>query len=175
MSLPVRCVLVASLLLVCGSLLSRGDQPPAGEVKLDVVKWKAFQEALKSNRGKIVVVDLWGWFCLPCKKEFPHLVELHRKYRDKGVAAVSLSLDQIEDKAKTLKFLQGQSATFANYLLDEEPKVWQDHYDINGPPAVFVYDRTGKLAGRFDYNDPDKQFTYPDVEKLVRKLVSDTK
>jgi len=100
---------------------------------------------------------------------------VHRKYRDKGVVAMSLSTDDAEDKGNVLKFLKSKSATFANYLLDEDAKIWQDHFAIKGPPAVFVYDRSGKIAGRFDSEDPDKEFTYADVEKLVRKLVSDAK
>ena len=58
-----------------------------------------------------------------------------------------------------------------SYLLDEEDtKVWQDHWDMGGPPAVFVYGRDGKLARRF-VNDFQNTFTYADVEKYVKTLL----
>ena len=129
------------------------------------------EEALRQQKGKVVVMDLWGDFCIPCKKEFPHLIELHHKYAKDGMTAVSLSLDPVEDKGKALKFLQEKNAAFPNYLLDEDAKIWQEHFDIYGQPAVMVYGTDGKLAGRFDHNDANKQYTYDDVEKLVQKLL----
>jgi len=94
---------------------------------------------------------------------------MHEKYAGKGVACVSVSVDAAEDKDDVLAFLKKQKATLTNYLLDEKQKVWQQHFDILGPPAVLVYDQQGKLAKRFT---PEEDFTYADVEKLVQKLLS---
>lgn len=84
---------------------------------------------------------------------------------------MSVSVDELEDKEKALKFLQKQEAAFANYILDEKAEVWQDHWGFIGPPAVFVFAPDGKMAGRFDHNDPDKRYTYKDVRNLVVKLL----
>ncbi len=149
----------------------------AGAIKLRVVKHKQFLDELKKLRGKVVVVDVWGEFCLPCKQEFPHLVALHRKYAGSGVVCVSVSVDEPDDakaRERALAFLKAKGATFPNYLIDEKAQVWQDHFDINGPPAVFVYGRDGSLAGRFDHNDVNKQYTYADVEKCVRGALART-
>jgi thiol-disulfide isomerase/thioredoxin len=145
-------------------------QPPAA-IKLVVVKKKGWEDALKAMKGKVVVVDVWADWCIPCKQEFPNLVELHRRFAKAGLVCVSVSLDEAEKQAAPLKFLKAKGATFPNYLLDEPADTWQKIFDINGPPAVFVYQRDGKLARRFDYNDPDKQYTYADVQKLVQKLL----
>ncbi len=97
---------------------------------------------------------------------------MHKKYARDGVACVSVSVDQVEDKERALKFLKAKGATFANYLLDEDnPSVWQEYWDTNGPPAVFVYDPAGKLARAFR-NGPEEHYTYDDVETFVRKLLS---
>jgi hypothetical protein len=91
------------------------------------------------------------------------------------VVCVSVSVDEPDDakaRVRALEFLKAKGAAFPNYLLDENAQVWQDHFDINGPPAVFVYGRDGSLAGRFDHNDVNKQYTYRDVETLVRKVLS---
>jgi len=95
---------------------------------------------------------------------------MHKKYAKAGLVCMSLSVDQVEDRAKALKFLQAKGATFANYLLDEEPKIWQDHWDLAGPPVVLVYGSDGQLARRF-VNDATSEYTYADVEKLVQKLL----
>jgi thiol-disulfide isomerase/thioredoxin len=163
-------LLAAPLLLVPALQGGKGK-----EINLQVVEHKQLLGELKKLRGKVVVVDIWGEFCLPCKQEFPHLVALHRKYGKDGVVCVSVSVDEPDDReahARALKFLKAKGAAFPNYLVDEKAAVWQDHFDINGPPAVFVYGPDGALAGRFDHNDVNKSYSYADVEKLVRKVLS---
>lgn len=96
---------------------------------------------------------------------------MHTKYARDGVVCVSLSVDELPEREATLKFLKSKKATFANYLLNEEVGVWQEKLKITGPPAVFVFDRDGKVAARFDTNDSAKEFTYADVEQVVKKLL----
>ncbi len=163
-----RFIIIAAALGFLAPLAHPKDPP---EITLEVVKQKGYADTLQRLRGKVVVVDVWGDFCIPCKKEFPHLVELHEKYAGRGVACVSVSLDQLDAKAAALKFLIKEKASFTNILLDEPPKVWQEIFDIYGPPAVLVFDKAGKLAARFDHNDIDKSYTHADVEKAVAKLL----
>ena len=146
-------------------------QEKAPEITLRLIKHKKFLEAIQSHPGHVVVVDFWGEFCLPCKQEFPKLVELHQRCGKHKVVCISASVDEVENNEEALKFLKATKATFPNYLIDDEAQIWQDHWDFIGPPAVFVVDQKGKLAGRFDHNDPNKKYTYADVEKLVQKLL----
>src|SRR5262249_3903876 len=135
---------------------------------VQVVKYDALQDTIKQFRGKVVVVDYWADFCVICKKEFPHLVEMQRKYAD-DLAAVSVSLDdpsQEEALDKVKRFLQAKNATFTNLILDEKPEFWQKKLGFDGPPAVFVYDRTGALKKVFK-----GAFTYEDIERLVKELM----
>jgi thiol-disulfide isomerase/thioredoxin len=150
------------------------DPPPAGagDVKLQVVKYDRLVEEVRAARGKVVVVDAWATYCLPCKKEFPNLVRLHQELAREGLVCMSVSVDKREKEAAALKFLQAQGATFANFLLDEDPAVWQAKWNLQGVPAVFVFDRRGRRAAKFNADDPDHPFTYADVEKLVRQLLS---
>jgi hypothetical protein len=98
-------------------------------------------------------------------------VQLHQKYAKDGLVCVSVSVDPDGQQGDALKFLQKQKATFANYWIDEKETFWQEKLEINGPPAVFVFDRQGKRAAKFDTNDPDKTYTYDDIEKLVQRLL----
>jgi hypothetical protein len=98
-------------------------------------------------------------------------VQLHQKYAKDGLIAMSVSVDAPEQQGDALKFLQKQQATFANYWIDEKEEFWQGKLEISGPPAVFVFDRQGKRAAKFDTNDPDKTYTYDDIEKLVQMLL----
>jgi thiol-disulfide isomerase/thioredoxin len=151
---------------------ARAADPPA-TVDLRVVKYDALTDAIKAQKGKVVVVDVWADFCPPCKKEFPNLVALHQRYAKDGLVCISVAVDAPKRRDDALKFLTKTNATFANFLIDEKPEVWQDKWKINGPPAVFVFGRDGKRAGKFDSNDPDQHYTYEDIEKLVKDLLRD--
>src|SRR5262249_25378624 len=75
------------------------------EATLKLAKFADVEAHIKKQKGKVVVVDLWATWCVPCKREFPGLVALHGKYAAQGVACISLSLDDPDDKDKAKKFL----------------------------------------------------------------------
>jgi len=150
---------------------------PGADVKLEALTFDAFKARLAragSQNFKYTLVDAWSTTCGPCKENFPHLVEMHRKYAGKGLQVVSLSLDDKAD-AKALdaarKFLREKKATFLNVLLDEEFGVGFEKLDINAIPAVFVFGPDGKLVKRFTMDDPNHQFTYEQVETYVSALL----
>jgi thiol-disulfide isomerase/thioredoxin len=149
---------------------SSGEEKPS-EIKLEVVKYGQLQDALKAKRGQVIVMDVWASWCVPCKEEFPHLVELHQRHAKDGVVCVSVSLDNPKQRDTALAFLKSKGAAFPNYLLDEGEAGW-DKLDLKSIPAVFVYDREGKLARKFTGDDPDNQFTYADVTKFVQEQLA---
>lgn len=167
-------------LLIVGSVLGCG-QPNVPTVatevpvELKLITSPELEAAIQSQKGKIVVVDFWATWCKPCIKEFPRLVELHQRFQQDGVACISVSVDEEPDQEDALAFLRDQQARFLNYLLNEDATAWQDHWRIKGVPVVFVYGRDGQRVQKFDKDDPDNQFTYADVTKLVERLVSENK
>jgi thiol-disulfide isomerase/thioredoxin len=144
---------------------------PGPEVRLRPVSYRELGEFVKAQRGKVVVVDVWADFCVPCKCEFPNLVRLHERYAADGLVCVSVSVDDAAKHDAALAFLTRQRAAFTNYRLTDKAEVWQAAWKIAGPPAVFVFDRQGQRAARFDSEDERKPFTYDEVEALVRKLL----
>jgi len=143
------------------------------EVTLKDVKYPDLVAALKAQRDRVVVLDVWATYCVPCKKEFPHLVELHHQYVKDGLTCISVSVDETDQREAALKFLKAQKATFPNFLLNEEAAVWQEKWDLKSIPAVFVFGRDGKVAARFDNDDEAKPpFTYEEVEKKVKELLA---
>ena len=149
----------------------------AGEpVKFSPIKFDALKKHLAENpaKAKFTIIDAWASNCGPCKENFPHLVKMNEKYGPKGLAVISLSLDDIDDKA-ALKaaedFLKKKNATFANYYIDEEFGAGFEKLDISAIPAVFLFGPDGKEIRRFTMDDPDNQFTYDDVEKAVEAIL----
>ena len=147
--------------------VSRPDAAPEENRSVEVrdIPYTGLTQRIKDLRGQVIVVDFWADYCLPCKREFPNLVELHRKYSSAGFSAISVSLDDPHDseaRERVRSFLVKQQAAFANYILDEKPDLWQQKLKIQGPPCVFVFGRKGELRKRYDDG-----VDYKDVEAVV--------
>ncbi len=107
-------------------------------IDIQVVKFDGLEKAIAAAKGKVVVVDFWATFCIPCKKEFPNLVQLHKQYGPEKIACMSVTVDDPEDKDKALRFLNQQKATFANFLLDEPAEAYQKRYKFGAVPVAEV-------------------------------------
>jgi thiol-disulfide isomerase/thioredoxin len=153
--------------------------PPAASeagVTLEKVKYDALLKRIAANKdAKYTIVDAWATWCGPCKENFPHVVAMHQKFADKGLAVISLSFDdpanpkQVEE-AKA--FLNEKKAGFTNILLDEDEGVGFEKFNVNSIPAVFLFGPDGKEIKRFTMDDPNNQFTYDEVEKTVEDLLA---
>jgi thiol-disulfide isomerase/thioredoxin len=172
----VRKVSFAIALLTACFYLSAGAQEKAGEVTLQVVKYKGLKEAVLKHQGKVVLVDFWGDFCPPCKAAFPHTVELHNKFESKGLAVISVALDSLEDEpaevqGKVKRFLQKQKATFTNLLLDEPAEFWQAKFRMKegGPPCIYVFSRQGKWTQLYGKEDLEPAR----LDRLVEELLAE--
>lgn len=160
----------------------QADPPKAAaDIQLDVASWEETQAIIAEHKGKVVVIDLWSTFCVPCVKEFPNLVAIHEKYGD-DVVCLSLNCNYSglaphdKEKVAVLEFLTAQKATFRNLMNREEDTDLYKKVGIASIPVVQVYGRDGKLAKQFD-NEKDEYgkngFTYvehivPFVESLVK-------
>ena len=164
-----------------------GEETPATEsfsgdatVKVQYAGYDGVQELIKSHEGKVVVMDCWSTWCEPCKKEFPGLVRLHEQYGADKVACISVCFDyeglkkeKPEDyEQQVLEFLREQHAAFDNVIANEPSDELYGKFGFPSVPAVFVYDRQGKLAKQFENKDPKaKAFTYEDVGEEVASLL----
>jgi thiol-disulfide isomerase/thioredoxin len=127
------------------------EPPPA--VKIDAVSYADLTAELRAIKGKVILVDVWGTFCAPCREKFPKVVALHEKYAARGLAVVSVSVDPPDDadaRATAREFLVKHRAAFRNVLLTDKAEVWQTKWKVEGPPLLFLFDRAGHLVARWD-------------------------
>jgi thiol-disulfide isomerase/thioredoxin len=140
-------------------------------VRLDAVSYADLAAEVKVLEGKLVLVDVWGSFCAPCKEKFPHVVALHARYATRGLIVVSVSVDPPDDadaRTAARDFLIRQRATFRNVLLTDKAEVWQAKWKIDGPPLLFLFDKQGRLAARWD-----GKFDPAEVERKVVSLLAE--
>lgn len=155
-----------------------------GRIPLHVLSWDETQKLVARQKGKVVVLDVWSSYCTPCIREFPNLVRLHKQYPD-DVACMSMNLNYagLKDeppesfRKEVGDFLRKQGAEFQNVISSDPDTELFDRLDLASIPAVYVYDRRGKLVKRFDNDQikgPEDEFTYKkDVIPLVEKLLAE--
>jgi thiol-disulfide isomerase/thioredoxin len=153
-----------------GVLVAQGQQ--AG-ISVKVVKYDALKEEVLRQRGKVVVVDFWADYCIPCKRNMPHVVEMAQKYGSKGLAVITVSIDDYQKnpavKDNLEKFLTKVDArAFTNLLLDEPEAFREQRLHFKSVPTVFVFDRRGRWVQFTDEVDPEQ------VEKTAVSLLGES-
>lgn len=126
-------------------------QASAAGVTVAVIDEVAFAEVLRQHGGKVVLVEYWATWCLPCREFFPHTVELHKRLSDKGLVVISVSLDDPQQESSVRQFLAATGATFENFIsaYGTGSKSMHAFRIEGGVPCFQLYDRNGKLHKTF--------------------------
>ena len=150
------------------SLSVPGAEAPrlAGEVDA-----KGLAAAIAREKGRVVLVNFWATWCVPCREEFPDLVRLERAYRGKGLAVVGVSIDSAKDLPAVHKFLAKTKPDFPNYRMASggDDQVFIESVDEKWGgelPFTVLYARDGKKAKALS----GKQ-SYADFERGVKALL----
>ena len=163
---------------------AESDAPAVDEVTVQIASWQDVEKMVADHQGKVVVVDLWSSWCVPCIREFPNLVKLHQSRPD-SIACISVNLnyDGSADappeshREAVLEFLVDQNATFVNVICSDADSDLYTQIDLASIPAIYVYDKAGKSRKRFDndYSEyGDEGFTYHEhVIPLVEQLLAE--
>jgi cytochrome c biogenesis protein CcmG/thiol:disulfide interchange protein DsbE len=101
------------------------------------------QVALKDLRGKVVVLNFWASWCLPCRVEAPYLERTWQKYKDRGV--VFIGADYVDTEPKALEYIKEFDITYLNGP-DLGTRMSQA-YRIKGVPETFYIAKNGELRG----------------------------
>jgi len=149
---------------------------------VEILSWDQTEKRREQFRGKVVVLDVWSTYCDPCVREFPNLVKLQERLGDQ-VVCISFNTDFSGAKdeppesfrKRVQEFLTARKARLFNVLSSDPSEEFYTKIRLGGPPAVFVYDRQGKLVKRFDNSQVPKtpELTYKnDVVPLVERLLA---
>jgi thiol-disulfide isomerase/thioredoxin len=121
-----------------------------------------FESILEENKGKVLFINTWATWCVPCKEEFPDLVRLQDHYKNSDVVFIGISVD-LEDHIESMvkPFLQSQNVNFQNYVQnfkDPADLINLLNEDWRGAvPATFIYDKEGNqqsfLLGKHSFKE----------------------
>jgi thiol-disulfide isomerase/thioredoxin len=129
-----------------------------------------YRKVVAAQKGKVVLVNFWATYCVPCRKEMPALVKLAAKYQSKGFVLLTVSADEPEQEEAAWKFLAGNKVPAPYYLrqsTDEEAFINSVEPKWSGAlPASFLYDRSGKKVRSF-VGEVDLKALEAAIEKLL--------
>lgn len=121
----------------------RADQRVlAPDFSLSPLNGKALR--LSDFRGKVVLVDFWASWCVPCRDETPHFVELQNRYGDRGFEMIGVSMDDDVQPAK--KFYDEFHINYP--VVMGNAKIGEAYGGVLGVPIAFLIDREGRIAAK---------------------------
>lgn len=181
MTVRQQWTIVGAIVIVLGGALfaaSRifGDQlypvsvgskaPPLSAVTVDSAPPET--KTLADYKGQVVLLNIWGTFCLPCRDEMPAIEKLHEAMAPKGLHVVAVSIDDPGSEAKIRAFRKEFGLTFD--ILYNPSGTVQNDYQTTGVPETFVIARDGvirkKVIGASDWDSESNR-------ALIAQLLSE--
>jgi thiol-disulfide isomerase/thioredoxin len=156
------------------ALAGRGVRAQSSEQDLKAVNPKDIRDLVAANKGKVVFLNFFATWCVPCHAEFPDIEKLQTKYKD-SLQVIEVSMNDRTDaaeKAEMLKYLQEQKPPFTVYIASSND---DDFYKTMDPrwaasealPMTMIFDRDGKEAHYYQ-----KALTLADMEHDVTPLLA---
>jgi thiol-disulfide isomerase/thioredoxin len=159
-----RCIAIGLIYLQALSVLAQeasSARTPAPNWKLTDLNGK--RVSLSDFSGKVVILDFWATWCMPCRIEIPHFVELQKQYGANGLAVIGVSLD--EQGPDVVKRFVKQFEVNCSILIGNE-KIAEKYGGIVAVPTTFVIDRQGRIVSQHVGYDDKASF-----EKEIQSLL----
>jgi thiol-disulfide isomerase/thioredoxin len=119
---------------------------------------------LSSFRGKVVLIDFWATWCLPCRESMPEKQKLYDKYKDKGLAVVAVSSEPTSD---VVSFLNVNKYTLPAYI-DADQSLFKS-FGVTHLPTIAILDKSGALVAQTE-GEGDPEWVVENLAKAGLKM-----
>ena len=121
--------------------LQEGQQAPA----LSLATLDQGRTSLADHRDKLVILNFWATWCHPCALEMPSLEALWRRYRERGLLVLAVSVDRGSPRGLLEPYARNLKLTFP-ILLDPDSKT-SNGWRVTALPATFIVRPGGEVTG----------------------------
>lgn len=102
-------------------------------------------------KGKVILLDFWGSWCVWCRKLTPHLKDLYSEYKDEGLVIVGVALENGTKEAQIKKWkraIEEDSTPWLHVLNDLDGRNLVEEYAIKSYPTIVLIDKKGQIVSR---------------------------
>jgi peroxiredoxin len=122
------------------------DRQPIPEMRGDSLMAEGEQITLSSYKGKVVVINLWGAWCPPCRVEAPQLQKVWEAYQDKGVQVLGIDFRD-DDRQQPADFMRDTGLTYPSiYDPAGRSLLSLKGYPRAAVPSTIVLDKQHRVA-----------------------------
>jgi cytochrome c biogenesis protein CcmG/thiol:disulfide interchange protein DsbE len=121
---------------------------------------------LKKHAGKVVILDFWASWCVPCRRSFPWMNAMQEKYAQDGLVIIAVNLDREVENAAA--FLTEYPANF-EIVYDPDAALAKE-YEVQVMPSSFLIGRDGAPIDRHAGFKVKKQDEYEAVIRAALEL-----
>jgi thiol-disulfide isomerase/thioredoxin len=141
-----KVIRVDSLEVIAPSIAEQEAANVAGkEIELSLKDPFGAEQRLSALKGRIVVLNFWATYCIPCRKEMPDLAAIQNEYGALGVQVVGASTDEITDRNKVLQFIKETKVNFPIWIGATTTDMIR--FGLGSAlPGTVVIDRNGRIA-----------------------------
>lgn len=171
-----RAAIAMALCFFCAvACVALGDAAAKAASKkgpLPLIGVAGYQKLIARYKGKPLVVNFWATWCVPCRKEYPLLIEVAKEYQPRGVVFEGISFDEASTTSAIADFLAIYRPVFPNYQKD--PKTPAGTLDAvidpawsGGLPSTIFYRRDGVMDAQF-YGPQTRANFEKEIESLLK-------
>ena len=136
------------ILLILFAFYSINFAQSTNKIIVETIAKDNLEELIKNRNGKILLLNIWATWCIPCREEFPDLVKLSQEYKEQ-IDIVAISVDYKDEiDSKVIPFLHKNSVKFSVFISgfskDEELINFVDSNWNGALPASFIYNSDGE-------------------------------
>jgi len=102
--------------------------------------------SLSAFKGKVIILDFWATWCVPCKAEIPGFIDLQKKYGEQGLQIIGLSVDDSMSTAKT--YADQMKMNYPVLLAEGKDDILKAYDPIPSIPVSVIIDRQGRIVTR---------------------------
>ena len=154
------------LILLSLSLLSQNSVAALNQAPEINLPGSSADVILSELKGKVVYLDFWASWCLPCQLSFPWMHDIKRDYAEQGFEIIAVNLDK--DKSLAEAFLKEMDVNFP--VAYDESGSTASQYKLKGMPSSYLIGRDGRVyASHIGFREEDKVQLEQAIQGLLKR------